>query len=85
MKTCALIAFILTACFSIGILSSIVTQEMKTINTLEELIDSNMTITTGIYTLLYWVLKSGNYGQQIEQMAPKLKFIDDKNSTVTIF
>jgi len=76
-------ALIICSCFSVGILSSMVTREMKTINTFEELIDSNLSIISANNSYIYWGLTYQKSNIKFRQLEPKIKFIDDWGNEVS--
>jgi predicted PurR-regulated permease PerM len=83
----AFVAFIIISCLSAGILSTIVAQEEKTINTFEELIDSNLTIISGNGSLIYWIMKyiDSNSNTKFQQLENRIKFMDDSKPVMKFF
>jgi len=67
------ISMILVFCFSGGILSSIVTQGIKTINTFDEMIDSNLTIVSGNWTNIFFSIQYKKDKKLID-LYPKINF-----------
>ena len=75
----SLMAFILTVCFSGGVLTSVMFREQKNINTFDEMIDSNLTV------LAYnnsWVWRQyenlliykQSPDENLKRLKPRLKF-----------
>ena len=67
-------AFIITVCFSGGILRSIVFREQKNINTFDEMIDSNLTVLTYNNSFVWSQYDSvRNYKQTLDENLKRLK------------
>ncbi len=82
----AFVAFLITSCLSAGILSTIVAQEKKTINTFEELIDTNLTIISGNNSFVYWKIKYiDSNDMKFQQLANRIKFMDDSKPVMNFF
>ena len=65
---------ILSSCISAGILSSLVDREVKNINTIEELIDSDLTVLISNKSFLWW-----NFRHKRNSMRNYLKILNDLN------
>ncbi len=73
----AFVSFIIITCISGNILSSIVNQDMTSINTFEELLNSNLSIIGGKYSH-YQMFNYNESGLQIlKKLHNKTMFIDD--------
>ena len=72
-------ALILTACFSGGILTSVVFREQKNINNFEEMLDSNLTVITHnnswvwseFDSVIHW---NKQLDEQMMKLRPRLNF-----------
>ncbi len=53
----SLISFVLISCFSGKIYSSMIERDLKTINNVQEIIESNVTIIINNYTTIYFMIK----------------------------
>jgi hypothetical protein len=73
---------IFVSCFSGGIYTSIVYKDMKTINTYEEMLKSNLTLIGGDNSYLFHSIKWVHHNQYIKfiELKPRVKFVDDVSS-----
>jgi len=78
----ALASVVILSLFSGAIYTSIVNKEMKTINTYEELINSNITLVSGNDSFLYHSIKWVHHNKYSKfiQLKPKVQFEDDFSS-----
>jgi len=83
IKLWALMAIIFAVSFSMGIFSSLVTQEFKTIDTFQEMIDSNLTIMSGNNSFVYWGIANPENDKKFLQLKPKIKFFQDSQNHVS--
>ena len=67
---------ILVTCLSSGILTSIIIQEQKHINSLDEIFDSNLDIYGYNNSFIYFKFKYDDLDDNVRRIKPRLKFID---------
>jgi len=75
----SLISVILISCFSGKIYSSMIKQDLKTINNVKEIIESNVTIISNNYTTIYFMVKYNDPSPEIKLLRERIKFEDRKN------
>ncbi len=77
-----LVSVIFVSCFSGGIYTSIVYKDMKTINTYEEMLKSNLTLIGGDNSYLFHSIKWVHHNHYIKfiELKPRVKFEDDVSS-----
>ncbi len=73
---------IFVSCFSGGIYTSIVYKDMKTINTYEEMLKSNLTLIGGDNSFLFHSIKWVHRNHYIKfiELKPRVTFEDDVSS-----
>ena len=67
---------VLVFCISSGILSSIVIQDVRHINSIDEIIESNLDIYGYNNSWIYYKYKYNDLDNYMRQIEPRLKFID---------
>ncbi len=70
----SLISVIFISCFSGRIYSSMIKQDLKTINNVQDIIESNVTIIGNNYTTLYYMVKCNDPSPQIRLLEKRIKF-----------
>lgn len=75
----SLMTIVLIPCYSASILSSLLFQPMKTINTFEELVVSNLSLVTGNYSALYYLHQWPGNDPKLLYIHKKISCVDDEN------
>ena len=82
MRFWVIIAVIIAACFSGGILNKILSPEINMINTFEELIGSGLKVYTYNDSWIWWQFKAYNEGWN-KQLDEKLSKIENRMEFIT--
>ena len=76
----AFMSLILVSCLSSGILSSIVIQDVRHINTIDEIIASNLDIYGYNNSWIYYKYKYNDLDKHMRRIMPRLKFMSTNDS-----
>jgi hypothetical protein len=75
----SLISVIFISCFSGRIYSSMIKQDLKTINNVQDIIESNVTVISNNYTTIYFMVKFDDPSPEIRLLQKRIKFEDQTN------
>jgi len=75
----SLISVIFISCFSGKIYSSMIKQDLKAINNVQDIIESNLTVICNNYSTIYYMVRHNDPSPEIRLLEKRIKFEDQKH------